>query len=126
MRKYIKKRISECAECNRNKTLKYVFYEQFKLFKISTESWKSIAFNFVIKLLLFKKLLIRIEYDNILIIICKLTKYKYFISYLKTSTAENLIYIFLKFIHSNYELSEKIISDKDKLFILRFWKLLIN
>ena len=53
-------------------------------------------------------------------------KYKYFISYLKVSTAEDLVYIFLRFIHSNYGLPEKIISDKDKFFISRFWKLLIN
>ena len=80
----------------------------------------------MVKLLLFKKSITEIEYDNILVIICRLTKYKYFISYLKVSIAENLVYIFLRFIHSNYELSEEIISDKDKFFILRFWKSLMN
>ena len=94
MRKYVKKRISEYIEYNRNKVSKYAFYGQFKLLKTFSGAWKLIAFNFVIKLLLFKELLIGIEYDNILIIICKFTKYKYFIPYLKVSTAEDLIYIF--------------------------------
>ena len=80
----------------------------------------------MIKLLLFKESFIEIEYDSILMITCRFTKYKYFISYLKISTAEDLAYIFLKFIHSNYRLLKKIISNKNKLFILRFWKLLIN
>ena len=116
MRKYIKKNFLEYIKYNRNKASKYAFYKQFKLFKISTRSWKSIAFNFVIKLLLFKKLIIRIEYDNILIITCKFTKYEYFISYLKISIIEDLIYIFLKNIYSNYKLSEEIISDKRQVF----------
>ena len=60
-----------------------------------------------------------------MIIICKFTKYKYFIPYLKISTAEDLIYMFLRNIYNNYKLPEKIISDKDKLFISNFWKLLI-
>jgi len=61
-----------------------------------------------------------IEYDSILMIIYKFTKYEYFISYLKISTAENLIYVFLKNIYNNYKLSEEIISDKDKFFISKF------
>ena len=103
MRKYVEKKFSEYTKYNRNKILKHAFYGQLKSPKILTKFWKSIALNFVIKLLLFKKLLIRIEYDSILIIIYKFTKYKYFISYLKISTVENLIYIFLKNIHSNYK-----------------------
>ena len=126
MRKYVKKKISECAKCNRNKISRHAFYGQFKLLKTPSGVWKLIAFNFMIKLLLFKELFIKIEYDSILVITCRFTKYKYFISYLKISTAEDLIYIFLKNIHSNYGLSEEIISDKNKFFISNFWKLLIT
>ena len=52
--------------------------------------------DFIIKLLLFKKLIIRIEFDSILIIINRLIKWETFISYKNLSTAENLTYIFLK------------------------------
>ena len=38
MKKYIEKRISECAVCNRNKILKHVFYKSFKSFKILIKS----------------------------------------------------------------------------------------
>ena len=120
MRKYVKKRIVECTECNRNKVLKHASYGQFKSPKTPSGAWKSIAFDFIIKLLLFKKLFIEIEYDSILIITCRFTKYEYFIPYLKASTAEDLIYVFLKFIHSNHKLPEKTISDKNKFFTSKF------
>jgi hypothetical protein len=48
----------------------------------------------------------------------KLTKYIYIILYLKASIAENLVYIFLRIIVINYNALEKIITDRDKLFIL--------
>jgi hypothetical protein len=40
------------------------------------------------------------------------------ILYLKASIAENLVYIFLRIIVINYNALEKIITDRDKLFIL--------
>ena len=65
-------------------------------------------------------------YDAILIVIDRLTKYRYFISYKKVLSAEELVYMFLRVIAVNHELPEEIISDRDKLFTFRFWKLLMN
>ena len=61
-----------------------------------------------------------IEYDSILIIICKFTKYEYFIPYLKILTAKDIAYVFLKNIYNNYKLLKKIISDKNKFFTSNF------
>jgi hypothetical protein len=80
--------------------------------------WISIILDFVIKLLLLQDLIIRIEYDFILVITDKLTKYIYIILYLKASTAEDLVYIFLRIIVANYSTLEEMISDRNKLFIL--------
>jgi hypothetical protein len=55
----------------------------------------------------------------------KLIKYIYIILYLKASIIENLIYTFLRIIVINYNALEKMISDKDKFFISRFWKVFI-
>jgi hypothetical protein len=74
----------------------------------------------VVKLILSRDLITGIDYDFILVITDKLTKYTYFISYLKASTVENLAYMFLKVILANYSIPEKIILDRDKFFILRF------
>jgi hypothetical protein len=48
----------------------------------------------------------------------RLTKYIYIILYLKANTAEDLAYMFLKVVIANYNTLEKMISDKNKFFIL--------
>lgn len=71
--------------------------------------WKSIALNFIVKLLKLKERIIKTVYHFILIIINRLIKYKYFLLYKKASFAENLTYTFLKMIITNHELLNKII-----------------
>jgi hypothetical protein len=50
----------------------------------------------------------------------RLTKYTYIILYLEASIAEDLVYIFLRIIIINHNVLEKMISDRNKLFISRF------
>jgi hypothetical protein len=82
--------------------------------------------DFVIKLPLSKKLITGAIYDSIMVITDRLTKYAYFIFYLESSLAEDLVYMFYKYIMANYGFLQRIISNKDKLFISRFWKSLID
>jgi hypothetical protein len=76
-----------------------------------------IILDFVIKLLLSRDPIIRIEYDSILVIIDRLTKYTYIILYLKASIIKDLTYMFLKVVVINYNALEEMISDRNKLFI---------
>jgi hypothetical protein len=76
-----------------------------------------IVLDFVIKLLLLQDLITRIKYDFILVITDRLTKYIYIILYLEASIIENLAYTFLRIIVVSYNTLEKMISDRDKLFI---------
>jgi hypothetical protein len=48
----------------------------------------------------------------------RLIKYTYIILYLKVNTVENLAYTFLKIVVTNYNTLKKMISDRNKLFIL--------
>ena len=52
--------------------------------------------NFIIKLPLSKELIIKTEFNSILIIVDELTKWRMFIPYKKLFTAENLVYTFLR------------------------------
>jgi hypothetical protein len=72
----------------------------------------------VVKLLLSRDPIIRVEYDSILVITDRLTKYIYMILYLKASIAENLAYMFFRVIVANYSALEEMISDRNKFFIL--------
>ena len=87
---------------------------------------KSIIADFITKLLLFKNSTTKIIYNNILVVIYRLTKYVYFIFYLEIATAKDFIYISIRNIIANYKMPEKIILDKNKLFISKFRKSLIN
>ena len=61
-----------------------------------------------------------VEFDSILVITDRLTKYTYILLYKEASIVEDLTYTFLRTIVTNYRLPEEIISDRDKLFTLRF------
>ena len=62
----------------------------------------------------------KVLYNAILVITDKLIKYRYFILYKKSLTAEKLVYTFLRVLAANYRISNKIVSDRDKLFTSKF------
>jgi hypothetical protein len=111
----VKEVISECDIYIRNKTSCYVLY---RILDILKTPWTSIILDFVVKLLLSRDLITGIEYDFILVVTDRLTKYTYIILYLEVNTVEDLAYMFLRVVVTNYSALEKIISDKNKLFIL--------
>ena len=76
--------------------------------------------NFVTKLLPFKKLITGVIYDSIIVVTDRLTKYTYFILYFENFSAKDLAYIFYKHVITNHGFSQRIISDRDKLFTSRF------
>ena len=55
-----------------------------------------------------------------------LTKYAYLKSYKEVFTVEDLVYIFNKIVIAQHGILDKIISNRDKLFISQFWQLLID
>ena len=84
------------------------------------------ALDFITKFPGSKELITKISFDSILVVTDRLTKYGYFILYKESFLAEDLAYMFNKHIIRNHGIPKKIISDKDKLFISRFWKSLID
>ena len=79
----------------------------------------------MVKLLPSKELVLNIKYNIILIITDKLTKYTYIIPYSEIYIAEDLVYIFLRIVITNYKVLNEIISDRNKLFTSKFWIILI-
>ena len=57
-------------------------------------------------------------YNSILVIINILTKYTYLELYKEASIVKDLIYIFNKIVIAQYRILDKIILNRDKLFIL--------
>jgi hypothetical protein len=98
--------------------LRYILYKIIQSPDIPKTPWTSIVLDFVVKLLLSQDPITGIEYNFILVIIDRLTKYIYIILYLKANTVEDLAYIFLRVVVTNYSVLEEMISDRNKFFIL--------
>ncbi|KFY86131.1 hypothetical protein V498_07592 [Pseudogymnoascus sp. VKM F-4517 (FW-2822)] len=112
-------------ELIRYKGLVHLPYGLLKSAPVPKGAWKSIALDFIVKLPLSKDPLTGIEYDSILVITERLTKYGKFVPYLEASDAEALAYTFLRVILADHGMPEEIISDRDKLFTSKFWKSLM-
>ena len=50
----------------------------------------------------------------------RLTKYAYFIPIRETIKVEELAYIFIRHVFASYRILVKLVTDRDKLFKLRF------
>jgi hypothetical protein len=125
MRKQVETVVRECDICSKSKSNRHAPYGQLKSPPVPTRAWKSIALDFIIKLPPSKDPMTGTEYDSILVITERLTKYGYFIPYWEASSAEALAHTFLRVIIANHGLPEEIISDRDKLFTSKFWKSLM-
>jgi len=60
------------------------------------------------------------DYNAILIIVDKLTKWGYFIAYIEEILAEDVTRIYIKEVFIRYRVLSKIISDRDLRFIAAF------
>ena len=85
-----------------------------------TGAWKDVALDFITKFLEFKEPMTKTSFDSILVVTDKFTKYGYFIPYKESFSAEDLAYMFNKYIIGNHGIPKKIISDRDKFFTSRF------
>jgi hypothetical protein len=76
--------------------------------------------DFIVKLLKLKDLVTGQEYNNILIIVDKFTKWGYFILYSKSIISEKLSRIYIKEVFVKYRVLTKIIFNRDRKFVLKF------
>ena len=120
IQKKVENYVNKCDICHKIKLSRHKPYEEIRTTLTSAQLWVSIVMNFIIKLLLSKKLLTEVFYDVILIIMNQLTKKVRFLPYKEVLDAKELTYIFLQNVTALQELSDKIISNRDKLFMLRF------
>ena len=81
MRKQVETVVRECNIYSKLKSNRHSPYRQLKSPPVLTGAWKLIALDFIVKLPLSKDLMIGTEYNSILVITERLTKYGYFIPY---------------------------------------------
>ena len=69
MRKKIQDYINKCDLCHKIKSARHKSYEEIRTVSISDWFWASVVINFIVKLSLSKKLLTKVIYNSILIIV---------------------------------------------------------
>lgn len=118
--------IHNCDVCNKAKSAKHAPYGELRPIAPPDRAWGTIAMDFIVKLPLSKEPMTNVQYDSILVITDKLTKYAYFVPYKEASNAKELAYAFMKNITSQHGVPQQIITDRDKLFTSNFWKALMD
>ncbi len=118
--------IRRCSNCQKNKHSIHRKYEEIQYQTSSKASWKKITMNFIMKLSLSMNSTTNENYDSILVMIDRLTKYSHIISFKKTYSAKQLKYIVLNKLIKYHELSKEIINNRNKLFTFNYWKTLIS
>ena len=121
IRKVVKDIVTGCDTCIRNKSSRHTPYGQLTSPYTPTQPWKSISMDFVVKLPLSTEDWTKQQYDSILVVVDRLTKYAYMVPYRESSTAEDLAQVILRTIITHHGTPEEIISDRDKLFTSKFW-----
>ena len=124
MRKKVQSYENKCDLCHKIKSARHKSYEEIRTVLTSSWHWTLIVMNFIVKLPPSKKLLTEVIYDSILIIVNWLTKKVRFLPYKEVSDVKELTYTFLRNVTVLQRLSDKIILNRDKLFMSRFWMML--
>ena len=118
--------LKKCTTCIIIKKWRRTSEKNSIAIETSRQFWQTIIINFVTKLSLSIQTSLNIICDIIITVIDKFIKYIEFISTRKNISAETLTHILIDEMIKNYEMSKTIISDRNKLFIFKFWKALIK
>ncbi len=121
MRKTIDRYIRNCYICQRSKTSRNKSNDLLQSLSISEQRWQDIAMNFIINLFDSS------EYNAILMIICRLSKKRHYISCITDDediTVEKTAEMLIQWVYQTHDLSSFIVSDRNSQFISILWKFL--
>jgi len=112
-----------CLICQ-SKTIHYhQSYNQLKSLSVLKNTWnllfKEISLNWITELLLLMKN--DQKYNNILTIICCITKYTLFILIQNDFTAANFMKLFFEYVEYYFNFLKSIIMNKNSYIISNFW-----
>ena len=125
MRQRVETYIKKCLSCQQNKHSTHARYGEIQYQEPPDSPWKEVTMDFIVKLPKSKDPLTKEEYDAILVIVDRLTKYSHLIPFKETYTAEQLGFVILDRLIRYHGIPEAIISDRDKLFTSNYWRTLI-
>jgi hypothetical protein len=126
MKKMAQKVVNQCHICKKIKAQRHKPYGELQPLPVAERPWDSITMDFITKLPLSQDPATGEQYDSILVIVDRFTKFSYFIPYQEATTAEQFSYIFLRNIVSTHGLPAEILSDRGPPFFSNFWQCLMD
>lgn len=102
--------------CQRSKHEEDVSYpELLQPIPVPQQAWSHISMDFI------EQLPLSHGFDTILVAVDRLTKFSHFIRLTHPFTAQQIAQVFLDQVYRLHGLPESAISDRDKIFVSRFW-----
>ena len=126
LRKDVDAYIKDCELCAKSKHSRHKPYGLLMSPAMPNKSWSSIAIDFITDLPKSADPLTGTEYDSIMVVVERLTKWAYFIPFLRSAKATQLAYVFMGQVFARHGMPDEIISDRDKLFTSQFWQSLMD
>ena len=116
MTRDIKKFVSTCPVCQKIKHAQHLPYRLLQPIPISTQPFKVVTMDFITKLPESQ------GFNSIFVLICKLTKYAFFVPCDTNLTEKKAAKLFFNKIVTHVGLPKQIISDRDTRWRNVFWK----
>ena len=125
MKLVVESALAECDLCGRSKLGRYKPYGLLQPLLVVEQLWSSVTMDFITKLPTSKDSVTGIEYDSILTMVDRLTKWSYFFPYKELWTAEQLADVIYRNVTSVHGWPKEWITDRDTKFVSKFWQALM-
>jgi hypothetical protein len=113
---YIERWVKNCHTRRRINPARDARQGALRPLPIPKQAWQDISMDFI------SQLPVSQGCDAILMVVCRLTKMRYFIAYKGTCEAEDTARLYLRDVWKIHGLPRTIISDRGYQFVAQFWK----
>jgi len=126
MREHVMEYIKNCTACERNRHTTHKKYGELQFQPPPAQPWLEIKMDFITKLPLSTDLITEEDYDSILVIVDRLTKYSHLIPFRRDFDTKEMGQILLDKLIRYHGIPTIMTSDRDKLFTSAYWKTLLS
>ena len=119
MKKFILAQVQSCLLCQKAKPERVPYPGLLSPLPVPHQAWHTISMDFI------SGLPQSSQFNSILVVIDKFSKYGHFISLRHPFNAQKVAEVFLDNVYKLHGMPKYIISDRDPIFTSQFWKMLI-